>query len=390
MRTRTGMIAGIVLLSLINPAFIYAQVPVKNQAARSKSRFDVLAERASTAREAGRIEEAIPLYLQALKLKPKWSEGWWYAGSMFYERDRYREGRDAFRNLAAADPKFGPAWTMLGLCEFQLNEYDAALKHLRHGNSFGFGENQELRRVARYHEAILLNRFENFELAYDTLIRFLDKQNESTDVIAALGLAMLRLPHLPGEIPAGKREIVFKAGRAAFLAITNRVNEARQEYQELVAAFPDSPGVHYAHGIFLMRDNPDAGLEAFKRELQLSPKHVAARLQIAFEYIKRSEHAGGLPYAEEAARLAPELFATHNALGRILLETGETERAIKELELGVKQASDSPEMYFALARAYARAGRPQDAAKARAEFAWLEKLRRAQREGTVTEPKPEK
>jgi len=223
--------------------------------------------------------------LQALKLRPKWSEGWWYIGSMFYERDRYREGRDAFRNLAAADPKFGPAWTVLGLCEFQLNEYDAALKHLRHGNSFGFGENQEVRRVARYHEAILLNRSENFELAYDTLIRFLDKQNESPDVIAALGLAMLRLPHLPSEIPAEKREIVFKAGRAAHLAVTNRVNEARREYQELVAAFPDSPGVHYAHGIFLMRDNPDAGLEAFKRELQLSPKHVAARLQIAFEYI---------------------------------------------------------------------------------------------------------
>jgi predicted Zn-dependent protease len=379
-------LAALALLSAL-PAFAQGK---RRAAPRTSAQFDRLAQQANAAREADRIEEAIPLYLQALKLKPKWSEGWWYVGTMFYERDRYREGRDAFRNLTTADPKFGPAWTMLGLCEFQLKEYEAALGHLRHGNRFGYGENEELRRVARYHEAILLIRAESFELAYDTLLRFVEPQRESPEVVAAVGLAMLRLAYLPAEIPPDKREVVFKTGRAAFQAMTNRVNDARREFEELAAAFPDSPGVAYAHGMFLMRDNPDAGLEAFKRELQLSPKHVAARLQIAFEYIKRGEHAAGLPFAEEAARLAPELFATHNALGRILLETGETERAIRELELGVKQAPDSPEMIFALARAYAKAGRTQDAAKARAEFARLDKIRRSQREGTVTEPKPEK
>jgi tetratricopeptide (TPR) repeat protein len=335
------------------------------------------------------LDEAIALYLQALKLKPGWSEGWWYVGSMFYERDQYREGRDAFRNLAAVDPKFGTAWTMLGLCQFQLREYDEALKHLRHGNSFGFGDRDELRRVARYHEAILLNRAANFELAYDVLSRVMDKLNESPEVIVALGLAMLRFPYLPAEIPTGKREMVFKTGRAAYLAAINRVRDSEQEYRELVAAFPEEPGVHYAFGVFLLRDSPDEALAEFRRELTLSPNHVAARLQMAFEYIKRNEHASGLSYAEEAVRLSPDLFATHNALGRILLETGDLDRAIREMEIGVRLAPDSPEMYFALARAYTRAKRPQDAARARAEFARLDKLRREQRgESAVGEGKP--
>lgn len=381
------------LVAVVAATTAFAQTrraPAQKSTARtSAAQFDQLAQRANAAREADKLEEAVALYVQALRLRPNWKEGWWYAGSMFYERDRYAEARDAFRNFVAIDQKFGPAWSMLGLCEFQLRDYQAALASLRRGNTLGLGDNEELRLVARYHEAILHNRFGQFELAYDAMLRAITPQNPAPDLLIALGLTMLRLPLLPAEAPADKREVIFKAGRAAFLAATNRLPEAAQEYKDLVVAYPNEPGVHYAYGVFLLRDSPDAALAEFRRELELSPQHVAARLQIAFEYIKRGQHAQGLPFAEEAARLAPELFATHNALGRILLETGDVERAVKALETGVRLAPDSPEMHFALARAYARAGRQQDAARARAEFTRLDKLRRAQREGSAAEAKPD-
>src|SRR5205085_11299045 len=145
----------------------------------------------------------------------------------------------------------------------------------------------------------------------DVLSRLFYEEKELPDLVVALGLAMLRLPYLPAEAPADKREIIFKTGRAALFAATNRLPEAQQEYKELIAAFPNAPGVHYAYGIFLMRSTADEALAEFKRELQLSPEHVPARLLIAFEYIKRGEHAAGLPFAEEAVRLAPDLFAAH-------------------------------------------------------------------------------
>jgi tetratricopeptide (TPR) repeat protein len=343
--------------------------------------FDALAKRADEAREANRLEEASALYLQALRLKPAWKEGWWYVGAMFYERDRYAEAREAFLKFVAVDPKFGPALAMLGLCEFQLRQYEPALIHLRQGNLLGVGDNPGLRLVTRYHEAILHNRFEEFELAYDVMSRLINEQPEAPDLVFALGLTVLRLAYLPPDVPADKREIALKAGRAAYYLITKRQQEAAQEFKEMVESYPDSPGAHYAYGVFLLRDNPDAAIEEFRRELQISPKSVHARLQIAFEMIKQGRHAEGAPYAEESVKLAPDLFATHNALGRILLETGEIERAVKELEIAVKLAPDSPEMYFALARAYNRAKRPKDAERARAEFTRLSKIRQARREG---------
>ena len=125
-----GIIVRLAILAVIGltPLSVRAQGAKPRATAKSaNARFDALAKRASAAREADRLEEAIALYLQALKLKPKWSEGWWYVGSMFYERDQYAEARDAFQNLAVVDPKFPPAWSMMGLCEFRLKEYEAAL-----------------------------------------------------------------------------------------------------------------------------------------------------------------------------------------------------------------------------------------------------------------------
>ncbi|PYQ20076.1 MAG: hypothetical protein DMF81_19740 [Acidobacteria bacterium] len=114
-------------------------------------------------------------------------------------------------------------------------------------------------------------------------------------------------------------------------------------------------------------------MEQFRRELVVSPGHVQALLQIAFEYIKRGDYASARPLAEQAATLAPAQFAARNALGRVLLEIGDTAGAITQLEAGVKLAPDSPEMRFALARAYSRAGRTRDADRERAAFLRLDK-----------------
>ena len=165
---------------------------------------------------------------------------------------------------------------------------------------------------------------------------------------------------------------------------TNRLEEAERNFGELVAKYPDTPNIHYSYGVFLLSGTPDRALKEFQRELELSPKHIRARLQIAFEYIARGEFAAGLDYARQAVELQPDSFAARNALGRILLETGDLDDAVRELEEGVRLAPDSPETRYALARAYQRAGRRDDAARERTEFARLDKVRRGRAEETQT------
>ena len=97
----------------------------------------------------------------------------------------------------------------------------------------------------------------------------------------------------------------------------------------------------------------------------------AARLQIAYIKLKNKEPEQGLKLAEEAVNLSPRLLLGHYILGRILLDAGETERAISELETSQRMAPDEPKIYFALSRAYAKVGRKADADRARQTFARL-------------------
>ena len=71
-------------------------------------------------------------------------------------------------------------------------------------------------------------------------------------------------------------------------------------------------------------------------------------------------------------KLAPGLFAAHNALGRALFETGQVEKGIAELEAAVRLAPESRQARATLAGAYARAGRAADAEREQAALRGLE------------------
>ncbi|MFL6213535.1 MAG: tetratricopeptide repeat protein [Blastocatellia bacterium] len=380
----------ILLVGLAAPALAQRRTPAQKkrpvpQAApttQQKAAFDKLSGQADEAREAGRLEDAIRLYNQALQLNPKWMEGWWYLGSIFYDRDRYTEASEALKILLSLKRENGLAWTLLGLCEFQLRNYKEALADLLYGKQLGVGDNKAFINVARYHGSLLLNRNGQFEMAFEEMRPFAREGNESLTVIEAFGINVLRMPLLPSELPPDKRELVLLAGRAGWHQAARHPQEADRAFKELLSRYPDAPNANYAYGVFQLIDTPDAALESFRRELQIKPDNVPAMLQVAFEYIKRNDYEQALPFAQKAVERAPDFFVTHNALGRVLLEVGKVQEAIKELETGVRQAPDSPEMRFALARAYAKAGRREDARRERELFLQLDKQMREQREGT--------
>jgi len=347
--------------------------PATNRPAAAS--FETISDAASKARDDGRLDEAITLYRRGIAMRPAWDEGRWYLGSSLYERDRFAEARDAFAGLIARHPSHAGAVGMKGLCEFGLGQHEAALKTLLRARSLGVKRDTELARVVAYHAGILLTKFEEFEIGYSVLSELAGDNVESPNVLDALGLNALRMPILPSAIPDAKKPMVRLAGRAAFAMGGRRLGDAAKLLDELMASYPHEPNVHYTRGVLRMTEDPNGALADFEAEIVISPKHIPARLQIVFELVKRGQAARAKPYAADALRLDPQLFATHLAMGQVLFETGEFDRATAAYEQGVKLAPGSPQAHFLLARAYARAGRAADAEKERAEFRRLEALR---------------
>jgi tetratricopeptide (TPR) repeat protein len=222
---------------------------------------------------------------------------------------------------------------------------------------------------------------EQYEQALETLGEFAAEGNDNPRVIEAIGIATLRMPFLPTELPGDRREMVLMAGRASYLMATRNTAIAEKAFEALATRYPETPNVHYAYGVFLLMEKGQQAIEQFNRELELQPEHPSSLMQIAFEYLKQGEAKTALTYAQRAVAAAPKEFPAHKALGQAMLETGDVEGAIKELEIGIKLAPDSPGLHFSLARAYQRAGRLEDATRERNEFTRLDRLARTQKSG---------
>jgi tetratricopeptide (TPR) repeat protein len=355
-----------------------SSAPVKQQATETQNvpqgDFDQLAAQANAARDGDRLDEAIADYRKALAIRPQWTEGWWYLATILYDQDKYADAAHAFREAAKQQPKAGAVWGMLGLCEFQLLRYDDALLHIQQARQLGVGDNVELTRVLRYHEGVLSILKGEFEQAQQLLGALSYEGVKSEDLITALGLAVLRIGMTPKEVDINYRDhdLVRRAGLAEHFAAQKNISDAQREYDMLARDYAKVPNVQYAYGRFLFNNrDEDGALAAFQRELQNWPKHVLARCQIAYIKLQRKEIDSALPFAEEAVKQAPRLPLAHYLLGRLLLEAGQTPRAIQELETAAQMVPNEAKIYFALARAYSKVHRKEDADRARETFTKL-------------------
>ena len=331
--------------------------------------FAAVAAKADAARDAERLDEAITLYRKALAMRPSWAEGWWSLGTIQYDRNAYAPAAQAFQKVIALAPRNGTAYAMLGLCEYELGRDAMALQHIQKSKSIGLHEDESLRNVVLYHEGVLLQRKGNFQAAQETLEQLCLRGSQGDDVANALGLTMLRsvsqTPPPPGSADA---DVALRIGRAECLAGQKKFDEARPGFEALVKDYPNYPNVHYAFGLFLLGSyDVPGGVEQLKQEIVNNPGHLMAHLRIAASLYKE-DSAAGVPYAETAVKLAPQMGFAHYLLGLLLLDTNEYQRALPELELARKTFPRDAKLYFALGSAYSRAGRKQDAARARATF----------------------
>ncbi len=368
------------LLKWIVASLLFLQ-SASAQTGTSASSFEVLSRKAAAARDGDRLEEAVTLYKQALALRSNWVEGWWSLGTIQYDRNSYSAAAQAFRRVIALDPKSGTARVMLGLCEFELGRDDSALQNIEAGKRTGIQQNPQLRKVMLFHEGILLQRKGKFEGAQSTLRQLCLEGVQSDEVETILGMVWLRMTtSKPPATRSLDADVVSRVGRTACLAGQRKYDEAGADITALVHKYPDFPNIHYARGMFLLEAHDLPGAEEeFKREIANHPDHVYARLQIAAAKYKVNS-AAGLPFAQEAVKLAPGLPFAHYLLGLLYLDTDNYRNASQELEIAARYYSREPQVYFALGSAYSRAGRRQDAAKARATFERLNKEKESESE----------
>jgi len=344
------------------------QAEVEHDAARPGP-FAACSRQAQQARESDYTDQAIAVYQKCLRLKPDWDEGWWYLGTLNYDAGHYRESLVAFRRVVKLRPSMGVAWALLGLSEFEAQDYPAALEHLARGRSLGLTGDEQLAKVAPYHEALLLVRRGEFEAAGKLFSVLVQQGVRSRDLRTALGLSLLRVPLLPSQLDPSKDALVDTAGGVGeSMALRNYV-QAESGLRQMLADFPQTPFLHYAYGTLLVRVGRMAeATEEFQKETKITPDSSMPWLRLAYLALTGDRPAEGLETAQRAVRLSPTSSVAHYVLGRIYLKQRETTSAVSELEMARQLEPLSARVRYSLSQAYAQAGFKEKAAREQGEF----------------------
>jgi len=212
--------------------------------AQTPSDFSTVAAAAASARDSGNREDAIRLYKQAVGLRPDWTEGWWYLGTISYDADRYEQAIPALKKITTLSPEIGPAWSFLGLSEFEMKMYGAAKNDLEKGIAAGHSDDREVDRVAKFHLALLLIRGGDFDRAQTILVPEFASSPVSDQARTAFGLLLLRVPVLPQEINPSKDALLSAAGDLQLQLAAGKSGDALGVIQRIATANRDWPAAH--------------------------------------------------------------------------------------------------------------------------------------------------
>ncbi|GAC1638296.1 MAG: hypothetical protein NVS9B14_18740 [Candidatus Acidiferrum sp.] len=341
--------------------------PFGNLAAQdSQASFEKVAAQAAAAKDANEILRAKELYTRAVQLNPKWEDGWWSLGLLQYGTENYEVAADALSHLLDLRPDSGEALALRGLCEFETGDYAKSLADIRKGRTLGAADDAEHEQILRYHEGMLLTRLGKFSEALRTYAPFAEHGLTSPELVTAIGLAALRIPLVPKEATAEQQALLTAAGDATYKFMAGDQRAAQEGFNALFQRFPNARNAHYSYGNLLSAFGPEAAAPQFQKELEVAPDNQEALISLAWALLMQNRAEEAVPYAKRALQEKPELGASHLLFGRALADTGNVGAGIEHLERGIKLEPDNLELHIALAKAYSKSGRIEEARRERA------------------------
>lgn len=305
--------------------------------ANSTPALDPLQQQALDEEQAGKTEEAIRDYRQALQQHPDWKAGMWNLGMLQYGSDQFADAIVTFQKVVEVAPNLGIAWSLLGLSEFETADYDHALAHLEKAQSLGINDD-DIARVSSYHLGILWNRASQFERASSLLLQTFGADMASPQAKTALGLSTLRVPLLPSQLDPSREALVQAAGEAQAAGA-----DQPAAFANLLRNNPHLPYLHYAYALSLAANGKvKEAQEQLVEETRISPASSAPWIELRNLDLRLGEKSEAVKAAQEAVRISPESQDAHLLLAQAWQSAGNDRQAHAEAAVANAKSPDNP------------------------------------------------
>ncbi len=249
------------------------------------------------------------------------------------------------------------------------------MKHIQAARKLGVQKEGELLHVLTYHEGMLLLRSGRYESALETLQALVAAgvDDESLDLALGMGVLLMR-PRMRRWKPQALAQSCCVRVAPSVIIWPRSSTRRRRATSPWCRSSRPSRTCTTRTAVSCSRPRTSiAGLPSSSKEIA-QPSRPRPRPHADCRRAVPARFSRGHPVrARSGAARSREYPFGHYLLGLLYFDTGDIARAIPELEAAVRMIPAESQFQFALGNAYARAGRKEEAARARAAFVRLRK-----------------
>ncbi len=146
---------------------------------------------------------------------------------------------------------------------------------------------------------------------------------------------------------------------------TNQRQKAEEHFRAAVRIDPNHADSYYNYGVLLLKEGKDAEAEEmFRKAVEANPFHSQAYHNLGFVREKQGRLDEALEFYLKAVERQPNYPLAHFSIGRILANQKKYDEAINHFLLSLSpESAATPTYLYALAAAYARSGKREEALK---------------------------
>ncbi len=279
-------------------------------------------------------KEAVPLYRKAFALNPAMPGLRLNLGLSLFKSGALKEAVQAFSQLLKSEAPSSPEalrlTTLIGLAEYGLGEYAAAVPYLKKATA---SDLQNLPfRLALAHSCLWSKQYQCVLDVYHEILT-LNAESAEADMLAGEALD----------------EMKDSAG-------------ATQQFRAAVKADPRESNVHFGLGYLLWGQlQYEEAAREFQAELANNPDHGQALAYLADTDMRLSHPEAAPPLLEKAIRIDPRIELAHLDLGILYNDAGRREDALRELKIAERISPGDQNVHWRLARFYQATGKKDEA-----------------------------
>jgi tetratricopeptide (TPR) repeat protein len=321
---------------------------------------------------AGRRDEAVAQFQQALQLNPRSYEAYNDLGYILNQKRQYQEAMVQFQRALQINPGSAEAHFNLGMALLHTGRRDEAKVQFQ--QALQINPSYE---VARNNLGYVLIQMGQYQEAVVQFQRALQINPGSAEAHFNLGMALLQMgrwdeamAQFQQVLQINPRSVEACNNLGYVFLQTGRYPEAMVQFQQALQINPRSAEAHDNLGTVLLRaGRPDEAVAQFQQALQINPDFAGAQFDLGDVLLRLGRADEAMVHYQRALQINPNSVKILNGLAWVLataspeaVRDGRQAVALAEKANQIAGVED-PSLLRTLAAAYAEAGRFDDAVR---------------------------